>query len=71
MSFGAARAGFVRLPRSGLLLAASEDAGIDAGMALKAAVTEAGGRGGGNARVAQGSVTEQAALEKVVEKILG
>ena len=26
MSFGAARAGFVRLPRSGLLLAASEDA---------------------------------------------
>ena len=54
-----------------VLLAASEDAGIDAGMALKAALTEAGGRGGGNARVAQGSVTEQAALEKVVEKILG
>ena len=54
-----------------VLLAASEDAGINAGMALKAAITEAGGRGGGNARVAQGSVTEQAALEKVVEKILG
>ena len=33
-----------------VLLAASADAGIDAGKALKAALTEAGGRGGGNAR---------------------
>jgi alanyl-tRNA synthetase len=54
-----------------VLLAASEDAGLDAGKALKAAVTEAGGRGGGNARIAQGSVTDARALEKVVERLSG
>ena len=52
-----------------VLLAASEDAGVDAGKLLKAAVTEAGGRGGGNARVAQGSVPDAALLEPVVEKL--
>lgn len=54
-----------------VLLAASEDAGLDAGKALKAAVTEAGGRGGGNARIAQGSVTDAGALDKVVERLSG
>ncbi|HMD71480.1 MAG TPA: alanyl-tRNA editing protein [Bryobacteraceae bacterium] len=52
-----------------VLLAASADAGIDAGQALKAALAEAGGRGGGNARMAQGSVAEAAALERVLEKL--
>jgi alanyl-tRNA synthetase len=52
-----------------LLLAASEDAGLDAGKVLKAAVTQAGGRGGGNARIAQGSVADAAALDDVVAKI--
>ncbi len=41
-----------------VLLAASADSGIDAGKVLKAALTAAGGRGGGNARIAQGSVPE-------------
>ncbi len=49
-----------------LLLAASQDSGVHAGNVLKAALTEAGGRGGGNATLAQGSVPDAAALEKVV-----
>jgi alanyl-tRNA synthetase len=52
-----------------VLLAVSEDAGMDAGKMVKAAVTEAGGRGGGTARVAQGSVPDRAALEKVLGKL--
>jgi alanyl-tRNA synthetase len=39
-----------------LLLAASADSGIHAGERVKAAVTEAGGRGGGNQALAQGSM---------------
>ena len=54
-----------------VLLAASEDAGLDAGKALKAAIVEAGGRGGGNARIAQGSVPSADALESVAGKLLG
>jgi alanyl-tRNA synthetase len=49
-----------------VLLAVSEDSGIDAGKALKAALTEVGGRGGGNPRIAQGSVTNAAQLEHVL-----
>ncbi len=52
-----------------VLLAVSEDAGTDAGKVLKAAITEAGGRGGGTARMGQGSVATAAALEQVVKKI--
>jgi len=52
-----------------VLFAVSEDAGIDAGKALKAALTEAGGRGGGNARIAQGSVPDGAMLERVMRKL--
>lgn len=46
-----------------VLLAVSEDAGIDAGRVLKAALTDAGGRGGGTARMAQGSVPDPAKLD--------
>jgi alanyl-tRNA synthetase len=49
-----------------VMLAASEDAGVDAGRALKAAVTAEGGRGGGTARMAQGSVAGVDALERVL-----
>jgi alanyl-tRNA synthetase len=49
-----------------VLLAASEDAGVDAGRAVKAAVAAVGGRGGGTARMAQGSVPALEALEGVV-----
>ncbi len=52
-----------------VLLAASEDAGIDAGKLVKAAVTAAGGRGGGNPRIAQGSVPDAARLEQVVARL--
>jgi alanyl-tRNA synthetase len=49
-----------------VLLAASADSGLDAGKLVKAAVTSVGGRGGGNAALAQGSVPSVAALERVV-----
>jgi alanyl-tRNA synthetase len=52
-----------------VLLAASEDAGIDAGKLLRAALTEAGGRGGGAARIAQGSVATAALLEQVLARL--
>ena len=52
-----------------VLLAASEDAGIDAGKLLKAALAEAGGRGGGTARMAQGSVANAGMLDVVVRKL--
>ena len=54
-----------------LLLAASADSGVDAGKLLKAALTEAGGRGGGNARIAQGSVPDAGLLDGLVAKVSG
>jgi alanyl-tRNA synthetase len=52
-----------------VLLAASADAGVDAGQMLKAALAVVGGRGGGSAQMAQGSVPDKALLDKVVEKL--
>ena len=52
-----------------MLLAASADSGIDAGQTLKTALQGAGGRGGGTARMAQGSVPDAAALAAVLAKI--
>jgi alanyl-tRNA synthetase len=60
--------GVVENPPS-ILLAASADAGVDTGKLLKSALTEAGGRGGGTARMAQGSVPSRELLEKVVGSI--
>jgi alanyl-tRNA synthetase len=54
-----------------VLLAASADSGVDAGKLLKAALTEARGRGGGNARIAQGSVPDAAWLDALVAKVSG
>jgi alanyl-tRNA synthetase len=54
-----------------VLLAASADSGVDAGRVLKAALTEAGGRGGGNARIAQGSVPDASLLDGIVAKVGG
>src|SRR4029077_13876843 len=45
-----------------LLLAASADSGMHAGDRLKAALQAAGGRGGGNPQLAQGSVSDSLAL---------
>jgi alanyl-tRNA synthetase len=61
--------GVVENPPS-VLLAASADAGVDAGKLLKSVLTEAGGRGGGTARMAQGSVPSKELLEKVIGSIL-
>jgi alanyl-tRNA synthetase len=49
-----------------LLLATSSDSGVDAGKLLKVALTEAGGRGGGALRMAQGSVPSTEALERAL-----
>jgi alanyl-tRNA synthetase len=49
-----------------VLLASSEDSGVDAGRALKERLAAVGGRGGGSPRLAQGSVPDLAALELVV-----
>ena len=49
----------------GILLATSTDSGIHAGNVLKAALARHGGRGGGNAVLAQGSGPSKEALEKV------
>jgi alanyl-tRNA synthetase len=48
-----------------LLLAVSEDAGLHAGNLLKEALQTAAGRGGGSARMAQGSLPDPAALPAV------
>jgi len=47
------------------LLATSKDSGVHAGDLLKRALTEAGGRGGGNAVLAQGSLPSKEALEQL------
>ena len=52
-----------------VLLAVSGDAGIHAGETLKRALAAAGGRGGGNAQMAQGSVPSVAALEAVLASL--
>jgi alanyl-tRNA synthetase len=60
--------GVVEAPAA-ILLGASADAGIDAGATLKAALAAAGGRGGGNPRLAQGTV-EPAAIDTVLTHVL-
>jgi len=54
-----------------ILLATSADAGVDAGQVLKNALSTAGGRGGGTARMAQGSVPEAALLKDLVGRLAG
>ena len=64
------RAVFVGVAASppGLLVAASEDSGRDAGAMLRSALAPAGGRGGGTPRLAQGTVGAEA-LERVAEAV--
>ncbi len=54
-----------------VLLATSEDSGIEAGTALRCVLDELGGRGGGSARIAQGSLPDAAALARAVELLAG
>jgi len=60
--------GAVEQPPS-VLLAVSADAGIDAGKTLQALVAQAGGRGGGSPRMAQGSVPNRESLEMVLQAL--
>lgn len=53
-----------------LLLAASADSGWDAGALLKDIVTKEGGRGGGSARLAQGSLPDLEALERALGRLV-
>ena len=54
-----------------VLLATADDSGVDAGRMLKAALEKEGGRGGGNPRMAQGTVADQPAVEAVIRAVSG
>ncbi len=54
-----------------VLLAVSEDAGINAGQVLKSALAAIGGRGGGSALVAQGSVPSVDRIEPLCRLLTG
>ena len=53
-----------------VIVAAAEEVGLDAGRVLRAALEAHGGRGGGNQRLAQGSVKDAIALDAVIGAIL-
>jgi alanyl-tRNA synthetase len=53
------------------LLASTKDSGVHAGDVLKRGLTEVGGRGGGNAALAQGSVPSKEALDQLVQILTG
>jgi alanyl-tRNA synthetase len=53
-----------------VLIASSEDSGVDAGRLLKERVTSLGGRGGGSPRLAQGSVPDVPAVETLVGQLV-
>jgi alanyl-tRNA synthetase len=61
--------GMLRSPPS-ILLAASEDSGVDAGKLLKERLAAVGGRGGGSSRMAQGGVPDGAVLEPLVANLV-
>lgn len=52
-----------------ILLAASADSGLHAGNVLKQALTAAGGRGGGNAALAQGTLPDAQALAALLSQL--
>jgi alanyl-tRNA synthetase len=53
-----------------LVVAAAADSGVDAGATLRSALDSVGGRGGGNARLAQGTAPSAAAVAQVVTALL-
>lgn len=54
------------LPSPPTIVVASSEGGLDAGATLKKLLADHGGRGGGNARIAQGTVPTLGALDAVV-----
>ena len=61
--------GVLRSPPS-VLLATSQDSGVDAGKLLKERLAAVGGRGGGSPRMAQGGVPDGAVLESLVSSLV-
>jgi alanyl-tRNA synthetase len=57
---------FLATYETSFLFATSPDSGIDAGQRAKAALSQVGGRGGGTATLAQGSVPDVSALDALV-----
>ncbi|HEY4218009.1 MAG TPA: DHHA1 domain-containing protein [Gemmatimonadaceae bacterium] len=61
--------GALKTPPS-VLLASSEDSGVDAGRVLKERLAAAGGRGGGSPRTAQGSLPSAEACDALVAALV-
>ena len=57
-------------PPPSVYVGTSVDSGIDAGAALKAALSAVGGRGGGSARVAQGTAPDPSRLRDVIAAVM-
>jgi len=53
-----------------IVVAAAADSGVDAGQRLKPLLAQAGGRGGGSARIAQGTAPSMDQLDSVVAALL-
>jgi alanyl-tRNA synthetase len=53
-----------------VLVAASQDSGVDAGKLLKEKLSSVGGRGGGSPRLAQGSVPDASLVDLVVQQLV-
>ncbi len=51
------------------LVVASTEGGIDAGSVLRRALVAAGGKGGGNARIAQGTAPSASAVDSIIETL--
>jgi alanyl-tRNA synthetase len=60
--------GATRTP-AGVIVASAEDSGVDVGRLVKEVLGRVGGRGGGNARLAQGSLPSAEALEGAVAQL--
>lgn len=53
----------------GVLLGAGEGSGVDAGQALRAALTPVGGKGGGSPKLAQGAVPDRTQMATVIQTL--
>lgn len=53
-----------------VMVAASPDSGVNAGALLKTALTAVGGRGGGSATLAQGTVPDASQLDELVRSLI-
>ena len=53
----------------GIVFAASADSGVNAADMLKAALSANGGRGGGSPRVAQGTMPDAEALQRILKAL--